>query len=106
MYWTPRFAGADCKSNEKHTSYCAMMKLGMPVPRTMLIPPKEYDESPDLQVTLDRYAQLFDLAQIGRGGALQTGYAALGIGRAQVREKRAARHGGLGDGKLGARRVE
>ncbi len=54
------------QSNEKHTSYCAMMKLGMPVPRTMLIPPKEYDDSPDLQVTLDRYAELFDLAEIGR----------------------------------------
>ena len=54
------------QSNEKHTSYCAMMKLGMPVPRTMLIPPKEYDETPDLQITLERYAQLFSLGEIGR----------------------------------------
>ena len=36
------------QSNEKHTSYCAMMRLGMPVPRTMLVPPKEYEDSPDL----------------------------------------------------------
>jgi hypothetical protein len=54
------------QSNEKHTSYCAMMRLGMPVPRTMLIPPKAYDDSPDLQVTLERYARLFSLEDIGR----------------------------------------
>ena len=55
------------QSNEKHTSYCAMMKLGMQDPKTMLIPPKEYDDSPDLQVTLDRYAELFSLEDLGRG---------------------------------------
>lgn len=52
---------------EKHTAYCAMMRLGMPVPDTWLIPPKEYDESPDLQPTLERYAQLFDLPKIAAG---------------------------------------
>ncbi len=51
---------------EKHTSYCAMMRLGMPIPDTWLIPPKEYDESPDLQPTLERYAQLFDLSEVGK----------------------------------------
>lgn len=53
------------QSMEKHTSYCAMLQLGMPVPPTMLIPPKEYDVQPDLQVTLERYARLFDLEEIG-----------------------------------------
>ncbi|MGB5737913.1 MAG: hypothetical protein WBM54_01085, partial [Woeseia sp.] len=48
-------------SMEKHTSYCAMMRLGFPVPETWLIPPKEYVESADLQATLSRYAKLFDL---------------------------------------------
>ncbi|MGB5354633.1 MAG: hypothetical protein WBN32_13550 [Woeseia sp.] len=52
-------------SMEKHTSYCAMMRLGFPVPETWLIPPKEYVESADLQATLSRYAKLFDLGAIG-----------------------------------------
>ena len=50
---------------EKQTSYCAMMRLGLPVPDTWMIPPKEYDPSPDLQTTLERYARHFDLGAIG-----------------------------------------
>ncbi len=50
---------------EKHTSYCAMMRLGFPVPDTWLIPPKSYVESPDLLSTLRKYARLFDLGEIG-----------------------------------------
>ena len=58
------------QSMEKQTTYCAMMDLGMPVPDTWLVPPKEYEESPDLQPTLERYAKLFDLGTIGK----QLGY--------------------------------
>jgi hypothetical protein len=50
---------------EKHTSYCAMMRLGLPVPETWMLPPKEYEPKPDLEVTLQRYAKLFDLAEVG-----------------------------------------
>ncbi len=50
---------------EKQTSYCAMMRLGFAIPRTWLIPPKEYEEEPDLAVTLERYARFFDLEEIG-----------------------------------------
>jgi hypothetical protein len=53
------------QSMEKQTSYAAMMRLGFPVPQTWMIPPKEYDESADLQQTLARYAKLFDLEEIG-----------------------------------------
>ena len=54
------------QSMEKQTSYCAMMRLGMPIPRTWLLPPKAYaDDQPDLQKTLDRYAAFFDLEDIG-----------------------------------------
>ena len=53
------------QSMEKQTSYCAMMRLGMPIPDTMLIPPKEYEGSPDLQPTLERYAKMFDLEALG-----------------------------------------
>jgi hypothetical protein len=53
------------QSNEKHTSYCAMMHLGMPIPATWMIPPKEYEPNPDLKPTLTRYAKLFDVRAIG-----------------------------------------
>lgn len=53
------------QSMEKHTSYCAMMRLGFPIPGTWMIPPKEYEPKPDLDVTLSRYAQMFDLGEIG-----------------------------------------
>ena len=42
------------QANEKHTSYCAMMHLGMPIPDTWMIPPKSYEPSPDLKPTLTR----------------------------------------------------
>ncbi|MCZ7651074.1 MAG: hypothetical protein M5U13_07915 [Thermoanaerobaculia bacterium] len=54
------------QANEKHTSYCAMMRLGMPVPDTWMLPPKAYEPREDLQVTLERYARYFDLAEVGR----------------------------------------
>jgi hypothetical protein len=53
------------QSMQKHTSYCAMVRLGLPIPETWLVPPKEYEDSPDLQPTLERYAKMFDLKQLG-----------------------------------------
>jgi len=52
------------QSMEKHTSYCAMIRLGLPVPDTWLIPQKSYQSATDLERTL-RYAHLFDLDKIG-----------------------------------------
>ena len=54
------------QSMEKHTSYCAMMRLGLPVPDTWMVPPKEYEETADLEPTLRRYAEMFDLGEVGR----------------------------------------
>ena len=54
------------QSMEKQTSYCAMMRLGLPVPETWLVPPKEYETNPDLQPTLERYARMFDLDDVGK----------------------------------------
>ena len=51
---------------EKHTTYCAMMRLGFPVPSTWLVPQKSYEPKDDLEVTLKRYARLFDLGEVGR----------------------------------------
>jgi hypothetical protein len=53
------------QSMEKQTTYCAMMKLGMPIPETWMIPPKSYDPTPDLRPTLARYAKLFDIGRVG-----------------------------------------
>jgi hypothetical protein len=50
---------------EKHTTYCAMMKLGLPIPDTWMLPPKSYEPSADLERTLAQYARLFDLGEIG-----------------------------------------
>ncbi|MGB5760824.1 MAG: hypothetical protein WBM50_28170 [Acidimicrobiales bacterium] len=55
------------QSMEKQTTYCAMMRLGLPIPDTWMVPPKEYDSVPDLEPTLQRYANLFDLGPIGDG---------------------------------------
>jgi hypothetical protein len=54
------------QADEKHTTYCAMMRLGFPVPATWMVPQKSYEPNPDLEVTLRRYAKLFDLGEVGR----------------------------------------
>jgi hypothetical protein len=54
------------QSMEKQTTYCAMMRLGLPVPDTWLIPPKAYEPMADLEPTLRAYAHYFDLGEIGR----------------------------------------
>lgn len=54
------------QSMEKHTTYCAMMRLGLPVPDTWLLPPKDYAPKADLQPTLERYAKLFDIGKVGQ----------------------------------------
>ena len=53
------------QSNEKQTSYAAMMRLGLPVPETWMLPPKAYDPSEDLEPTLRKYARMFSLNEIG-----------------------------------------
>lgn len=53
------------QSMEKHTSYAAMIRLGLPVPRTILLPPRSYEPQPDLEMTLTSYARMFDLRAIG-----------------------------------------
>jgi hypothetical protein len=57
---------------QKHTSYAAMMRLGLPVPKTWMLPPKAYEDVPDLQITLESYARMFDLRDVGE----QVGYPA------------------------------
>ena len=54
------------QSMEKLTSYAAMIRLGFPIPKTWLLPPKSYDmDEKDLDFTLRAYARYFDLEKIG-----------------------------------------
>jgi hypothetical protein len=54
------------QSMEKHTTYCAMMALGMPIPETWMVPAKEpTPDNPDVYPTLERYGRKFELAEIG-----------------------------------------
>jgi len=50
---------------EKHSAYCAMMRLGIRVPDTWLIPHKVPPDNPRFQPTAERYNAPFDLASIG-----------------------------------------
>jgi hypothetical protein len=50
---------------EKHSAYCAMMRLGLNVPTTWLIPHKVPPDNPRFQPTAERYNAPFDLSTIG-----------------------------------------
>jgi hypothetical protein len=58
------------QSMEKHAAYCAMMRLGLKVPQTVLIPQKNPPENARFQYTAEKYNQPFDLPAIAR----QIGY--------------------------------
>ena len=57
---------------EKHTTYCAMARLGFPVPETWILPPKEYSAQGDVPFTTQSYNDAFNLTEIGE----QVGYPA------------------------------
>jgi hypothetical protein len=50
---------------EKHSAYCAMMRLGLKVPDTWLIPHKQPPANPRFLPTAERYNAAFDLEAIG-----------------------------------------
>jgi hypothetical protein len=50
---------------EKHSAYCAMMRLGLKVPDTWLIPHKQPPANPRFLPTAERYNAAFDLEEIG-----------------------------------------
>jgi hypothetical protein len=53
------------QSMEKHSAYCAMMRLGLKVPETWLVPHKVPPDNPRFQPTAERYNAPFELAEIG-----------------------------------------
>ncbi|HST16368.1 MAG TPA: hypothetical protein VLK36_01785 [Gaiellaceae bacterium] len=50
---------------EKHSAYCAMMRLGIRVPDTWLIPHKVPPANPRFEPTAERYNAAFELERIG-----------------------------------------
>jgi D-ala D-ala ligase C-terminus len=52
------------QSMEKHAAYCAMMRLGLKVPETVLVPYKNPLDNSRYAYTASRYNQSFDLEQI------------------------------------------
>jgi hypothetical protein len=58
------------QSMEKHAAYCAMLRLGIKVPKTVLVPHKNPPDTARFQYTAAKYNQPFDLGEI----AEQVGY--------------------------------
>ncbi|MDT4931803.1 MAG: hypothetical protein QOF92_4670, partial [Pseudonocardiales bacterium] len=52
------------QSMEKHAAYCAMMRLGLHVPDTVLVPYKNPPEHAKYAYTAQRYNKAFDLDEI------------------------------------------
>jgi hypothetical protein len=52
------------QSMEKHAAYCAMIRLGLKVPATVLVPPKEPVDNARFAYTAQRYNRPFDLDAI------------------------------------------
>src|SRR5262249_6516938 len=51
---------------EKHAAYCAMIRLGLKVPDTWMVPHKLPPDNPRFAATAERYVLPFDLDEIGR----------------------------------------
>jgi hypothetical protein len=52
------------QSMEKHAAYCAMMRLGLRVPETWMVPNKVPPDNPRFATTAERYLRHFDLDAI------------------------------------------
>ncbi|HVF53451.1 MAG TPA: hypothetical protein VNC78_07545 [Actinomycetota bacterium] len=52
------------QSMEKHAAYCAMIRLGLKVPATWLIPTKKPPDNPRFPYTAARYNQPFSLEEV------------------------------------------
>ncbi|CAA9323700.1 MAG: FIG00738105: hypothetical protein [uncultured Frankineae bacterium] len=58
------------QSMEKHAAYCAMIRLGLKVPETWLVPYKQPPDNPRFPYTAAKYNRPFDLRRV----AEQVGY--------------------------------
>ena len=58
------------QSMEKHTAYCAMMRLGLKIPDTWMVPQKQPPENPRFPYTAERYNLPFNLEDVAHEGRL------------------------------------
>ncbi len=65
------------QSMEKHAAYCAMMRLGLKVPDTVLVPSKNPVDNARYAYTATRYNQPFDLDEIAEQDRLPDVHEAL-----------------------------
>ena len=56
------------QSMEKHAAYCAMIRLGLKVPETWLVPYKEPPDNPRFPYTAAKYNRPFDLGEVAEKG--------------------------------------
>jgi hypothetical protein len=52
------------QSMEKHAAYCAMMRLGLRVPTTWMVPNKIPPDNPRMAITAERYLRRFELETV------------------------------------------
>jgi hypothetical protein len=52
------------QSMEKHAAYCALMRLGIKVPATVLVPHKNPPQTTRFKITAAKYNRAFDLEQV------------------------------------------
>jgi len=52
------------QSMEKHTAYCAMMRLGLNIPETWMIPTKQAIDTDKFRTTAERYHDMFDIKEV------------------------------------------
>src|SRR3954463_137437 len=79
------------QSMEKHAAYCAMIRLGLKVPQTVLVPQKDPPDNARFQYTAARYNRPFDLGAV----AEEIGYPLFmkpydggqGIGVSRIRDR-------------------
>jgi hypothetical protein len=54
------------QSMEKHSAYCAMMRLGLKIPETWMLPHKSPPDNPRFPYTASRYNLRFELEDVAR----------------------------------------
>ena len=60
------------QSMEKHAAYCAMIRLGLKVPETVLVPYKHPVDNARWAYTAARYNRPFDLDEVAQGWAIRS----------------------------------
>ena len=87
------------QSMEKHAAYCAMIRLGLKVPETWLVPHKQPPDNPRFPYTAAKYNRPFDLREVAAQGRLPA------LHEAVRRRRLGRRHAHQGRGRPAARRT-